>query len=84
MDITKIHQALEIDAKMREIRIGLVDAQHLQIDQIEECEIRISSKTGYIRVYNVKVTDAVKGLVETMKAQLESEYAELQAKLEAL
>lgn len=84
MDRTKLQECIALEAKMRDVRIALADINYLQIGMVEECDIRIATKTGAVKVDGVKVTDAIKYLVHSLNYKLTSEYAELNAKMEAM
>lgn len=84
MDRNKVQEFIELDAKMRDIRIASVDINYLQIDTAEQCDIRIATKTGAVKVSNVIVTDEIKALVASIQEKLNAEYAELNAKIESM
>ena len=69
---------------MRDVRFAIVDIEYLQISMAEQCDIRIATKTGAVKVSGVIVTEAIKDLVASLHEKLQSEYAELNAKMEAM
>lgn len=84
MDRTKLQECIALESKMRDVRFAIVDIEHLQISMAEECDIRIATKTGAVKVDSVIVTDAIKDLVNSLHEKLKAEYAELNAKMEAM
>lgn len=84
MDRTKLQECIALDAKMRDVRFAIVDIEYLQISLADSCDIRIATKTGAVKVSGVIVTDAIKDLVASLHDKLNAEYAELNAKMEAM
>jgi hypothetical protein len=84
MDRTKLNEALEINAQIKRIEIGLSYLKNIKYNELEDFEIKISDKKASISIDALKTPDLFNNVVQIMKAQLESEYAELEVKIKEL